>query len=206
MHIRGNNRSRKNKHQGAFLAAALLWSLSAMGCAFLTHQTAYKIFETFTWRTYLLRRENAAVQTAAFVSEWFAGSGESGMIAGPCDFMPDAPPSEAPQISIPEEVLLPVRELYPNLTIEASVIDGNYCSLFQAEAERLGIPQSSPALFEIEYDDASPDIYGMKRYSMVVTVSSPGEEDYPLMIATDICLIMDEEENIRALTLYTKKH
>ena len=195
-----------NKRKGAFLAGSLLWCLSALSFAFLTHQTAYGIFEIFRWRTYLLKRDNVSAEASAFVKEWFVNSAEKGHIAAPSDFQPDSAPFDDPYVSLPDGLLSDINKLNPDFSIEAAVIDRHYSDAFKEEAELIGIPKSLPSLVEIEYSDASPDIYGVKRYSMIVRVNSAKKDIMPLVTDTDIYLVIDSGNNIRAVTLYTKKH
>ena len=195
-----------NKRKGAFLAGSLLWCLSAIGFAFLTHQTACAIFEIFEWRTHLLKRDNVSAEASAFVKEWFINSAEGGHIAGPEDFMPDSAAFDDPYVPLPVDLLTGINKLNPDFAIEASVVDRHYSEAFKDEAELAGIPKSMPSVFELEYSEASPDIYGLKRYSMIVRVHSVKKDILPLITETDIYLVIDSANNIRAVALYTKKH
>lgn len=206
MHSAKLYRPGKRKHKGAILASAILWCLCAIGAAVLTQQAAEKIYGPLSWRSHLMKRENIALEAEYILMDWFEYSVESGSLPACCEFEPGSDPIEDPYIKFPEELMSELKDSASDLKINAMIIDQNYSDLFYPEARSMDISKGVPSRLVVEYPEASPDIYGLKRFELRVEVSSAFRPEKPFVTATGLYVIRDSEGRMTVLPQYTKKH
>lgn len=205
MHSRKFDEYGKRKHKGAILISAILWCICAIGAAVLTQQAAEKIYGPLSWKTHLIKRENLALEAEYILRDWFTYSVEGGSLLAYCEFEPGSGAKEDPYIEYPEDLLSELRESAEDFMINAKIIDQNYSDAFVPEARSMDISRGMPSHFEIEYQEASPDICNIRRFQLRVEVSSVLRQEKPLVTATGIYVIKDVEGNMTVLPLYTKK-
>ncbi|MDY9920230.1 MAG: hypothetical protein U2P59_00175 [Synergistota bacterium] len=153
-----------------------------------------------------MKRENIALEAEYILMDWFEYSVEGGSLPACCEFEPGSDPMEDPYLKYPEDLLTELKDSANDLKINAMIIDQNYSDLFSPEARSMDISKGLPSRLFVEHPEASPDIYGLKRFELRVEVSSAYRSEKPFVTATGMYVIKNSEGKMTVLPQYTKKH
>lgn len=177
----------------------------ALNTAGIVLSLANSIFESFYWQTYLIRRENVAVQAEAIAENWFIKRIKEGSQVYSSDFELPSEANEKPLLDMPDDLLSELKHLNDQVEIDVMIADQNYGTGFKNTASTLGIPLGRTSEINIFEGECSSDLYGVKRFQIITKIKNLQGQEKPFTLSKNILVLRDIYGGYQIITLYTKK-